>query len=75
MLNNLLFLSNGVQLCLFLLLVGLMLVFMKLATVDRKIKNIDEHLGLYVTNEDYMETFNNMWDEKLQGGNTTPFGQ
>jgi hypothetical protein len=73
MLGSLVFLSHGIQLSLFLLLVGLLLVFMKLTTVDAKIKNIEDNLTMYVTNEDYMETFNNMWEEKKTGGSTAPY--
>ena len=73
MLGSLVFLSHGIQLCLFLLLVGLLLVFMKLTTVDAKIKHIEDNLTMYVTNEDYMETFNNMWEEKKKGGSTAPY--
>lgn len=72
-LNNLLFLSHGVQLCMFLLLVGLILVFMKMTTFEVKLKNMEEHMSKFITAEEYMESFNNMYDEKAAGRSTSPF--
>ncbi len=67
MFNNLLFLSHGIQIALFLLLVGLILVFMKMTTFEKRLKNMEDHMVKYVTYEDYMETFNNMWSAVQDG--------
>jgi predicted Holliday junction resolvase-like endonuclease len=67
-LNNLLFLSQGVQVAVFLLFIALIMVFMKVAKLEQRLKNTEDHLIHYITKEDYFETFNNMWEEKAQGG-------
>ena len=67
MLNNLLFLSQGLQIAIFLLLVGLIFCFMKMTTFDKRLKNIEDNLNQYVTVEDYYETFNNMYDSVSNG--------
>jgi len=73
MFTNLLFLSHGIQIALFLLLVGLVLVFMKMTTFEKRLKNMENHMMKYVTYEDYMETFNNMWEAKMSGDSVAPF--
>jgi len=73
MFNNLLFLSHGIQIAMFLLLVGLLLVFMKMATFEKRLKNMEDHMTKYVSYEDYMETFNTMWDAKARGGSVAPY--
>ena len=72
-LNNLLFLSHGMQFALFLLLVGLVLVFIKMATFEKRMKNMEDNMVKYVSFEDYMETFNNMYDAKSNGMSVAPF--
>lgn len=64
-LNNLIFLSQGVQLAVFLVIVGLVLVFMKCATLEAEVKRLEREQTQYVTVEDYMETLNNILDERL----------
>jgi len=71
--NNLMFLSQGMQIAMLLLLVGLVLVFLKSSTLEQRIKNMEDNATQYVSYEDYMETFNNMWDEKSMGGSVAPF--
>jgi hypothetical protein len=73
MISNLLFLSHGLQLCMFLLLVGLVLVFMKMSTLEQKVSNLENSMTHYVTAEEYMESFNNMFDAKNRGENVSPF--
>lgn len=68
MFSNLLFLSHGIQIALFLLLVGLILVFMKMTAFEKRLKNMEDNMLHYVTTEEYMETFNAMWEEKQRGG-------
>jgi hypothetical protein len=46
---------------------------MRLSDLSSSVKNMEENMGKYVTNEDYMETFNNMFNEKQRGGDTSPF--
>lgn len=65
-LNNLLFLSKGVQFCIFLLFVGIVLIFTKMASLEKRIESVEKNWTHYVTNEDYMETFNNMFDERVR---------
>lgn len=71
--NNLVFLSHGMQFVLFLLFVGLVLTFLKMATFETRLKNMEDHMLKYVTYEDYMETFNNMWEAKQQGQDISPY--
>lgn len=73
MFNNLLFLSQGIQIALFILLVGLIVVFMKMTTFESRLKNMEQNMTQYVTVEEYMETFNNMWYEKLEGRSVSPY--
>jgi len=75
MLNNLLFLSQGVQLILFFFFIGLILVFMKVSNLEKKIKHLEDNQIKYISYEDYMESFNNMWDAKLQGKSVSPYPQ
>ena len=71
--NNLLFLSQGIQMVLFILLVGLVLVFMKSATLEHRIKRTEEDLGKYVSYDIFMETINNLVDAKLDGQSISAF--
>ena len=73
MLGNLLFLSHGMQIALFLLLIGLILVFMKMTTYEKRLKNMEDNMLKYVTTEDYMETFSNMFDMKERGEDVAPW--
>jgi hypothetical protein len=75
MLNNILFLSHGVQIVMLFFLVGLVLVFMKLSNFEKKLKQLEESQSKYISYEDYMESFNNMWDFKMQGKSVSPFPQ
>jgi len=63
-LSSLVFLSHGIQLAFFFVLVGFVIVFMKLTVIEKRVKNLEDHSRKYVTYEDYMETFNNMFDER-----------
>lgn len=67
MFEHILFLSHGMQLFMFLLLVGIILVFMRLASQEHRIEQLEKERKHYLTVEDYMETFNAMFDEKMQG--------
>lgn len=73
MLNNLIFLSQGVQLCLFFIVIAIVLVLMKMSDLTHRVENVEANMGKYVTNEDYMETFNNMFNAKVQGLDTSPY--
>jgi hypothetical protein len=61
------FLSHGVQVALLVLFVALILVFMNFVTLRHKVDQLEKDLDRYVTIEDYMETFNNMFDLKMRG--------
>lgn len=66
MFSNLLFLSHGVQLVLFGLVVILIFVFMKIAVMDKHIRNLEKGMENFVTREEFLSTFGNMWDEYEQ---------
>lgn len=66
-------LSQGVQLCLFLLLVGLVLIFIKMNSYEQRIKHLEDNLRNYITYEDYMESFNNMFAAAARGESVAPF--
>ncbi len=66
MMNNLMFLSHGMQICMLILLLGLLLVFMKWSSLEARIKQLEDASSKYVNVEDYLETFNNMWDAKQE---------
>lgn len=68
-------LSQGLQLCLFLLLVGLVLIFIKMNSYEQRIKHLEDNLRNYVTYEDYMETFNNMFAAASRGESVAPFAE
>lgn len=61
------------QLALFFLLVGLVLVFIKMNSYERRIQHLEDALRNYITYEDYMETFNNMWAASERGESVAPF--
>lgn len=73
MLNNILFLSHGVQIAMLLFMFGLVLVFMKMTTLEKRVKTLENDQKSYMSYEDYMESFNNMFDSKLQGKSVSPF--
>jgi len=52
MLNNILFLSHGVQIVMLFFLVGLVLVFMKLSNFEKKLKQLEESQSKYISYED-----------------------
>jgi len=67
MFQHILFLSHGMQLFMFLLLVGLILVFMRIASQEHRINQLEKERKHYMSHEDYLETFNVLWDEKMEG--------
>ena len=73
--NNLVFLSHGIQIAIFVLLLALVLVFIKGASLEHRLKNMEYNMMQYVTHDDYMETFNNMWELKQQGKSVAPFSE
>ena len=66
-------LSQGVQLALFFLLVGVVLIFIKINSYERRLKQMEESLRNYITYEDYMESFNNMFAAATRGESVAPF--
>lgn len=54
------------QLLIFLLLIGMVLVFIKMNSYERRIKQLEDNLNKYVTYEDYMETFRNMFHDMME---------
>lgn len=67
MINNLLFLSKGIQLAFFFGVVIMLLMFMKINTLERAVKTLEKDSSYYLTTEEYMETFNTMFNEKENG--------
>lgn len=65
--------GTAVQLALFLLLVGLVLVFIKMNSYEKRLKEIEDSARNYVLYEDYMELFTNMWKAAERGEDTAPF--
>ena len=48
-------------------------IFMTIACVQSKIDNVESRLGNLVDYQLYMETFNVMFDQKMQGRDISPF--
>jgi hypothetical protein len=69
MLNNILFLSQGVQIAMLLFLFGLVMVFMKMSALEKRVKNLEQNQRNYISYEDYMESFHNMFTLESQGKN------
>ena len=65
--------THGVQLAIFFLAVVVIIVFMKITTLEHRIKVLEEHEQYFVSHEAYMESFNNMFDAKMQGKNLSAF--
>jgi glucan phosphoethanolaminetransferase (alkaline phosphatase superfamily) len=62
-----------IQLILFLLFIGILLVFIKLNSYEKRIKELEDSLTNYVPYEDFMELFNNMVASTLKGEDVSPF--
>lgn len=71
-LGNILFVSQGMQIFMFLFLVLFIMVFMKFDEQNRKIDQLERQLDHYVTKEEYMATFNSMWDIREDGDDVFP---
>lgn len=67
--------GQNVQIVLFLLLIGLVLVFIKMNSYERRIKNLEDSLRKYITYDDYMESFNNMFAAAERGESVSPFAE
>ena len=65
--------SPLMQIALFGILLIFVMVFMKITTFEKRLDNIEKNLSNYVTSDQYMETFNGMWNEKLQGRSVSPY--
>ncbi len=63
--NAIKFLSQGVQFALLVLFVCLILVFIKGASLEHRMARLETDMTQYVTVEDFLETVNNLVDEKL----------
>lgn len=67
--------SDKMQLFLFLFLVALVCVFIKLNSYEKRIKQLEDSLTKYVTYEDYMETFHNMFHSESNGDSVQVFDE
>lgn len=66
-------LSQGLQVALFLLLVTVVLIFIKMNSYERRLHQLEDTLRNYITYEDYMESFNNMYAAATRGEDVAPF--
>lgn len=64
---------SSIQLAIFFLLIGLVLVFIKMNSYEKRIKSLEDSLRFYITYDDYMESFNNMFAAKERGESVSPF--
>lgn len=71
-LGNILFVSQGMQIFMFLFLILFIMVFMKFDDQSRKVEQLERQLDEYVTKEEYMATFNAMWELKTEGKDLFP---
>jgi hypothetical protein len=54
------------------LLVVMVIVFMRITSAQHRLTKLEACENKYLTYEDYLETFNNLLDAKLQGINLSP---
>lgn len=59
-------LSMPVQMIIFFVFIGLVLVFIKMNSYERRIQELENSLTKYVPYEDYMETFQNMFRDMVE---------
>lgn len=59
-------LSMPVQMIIFFVFIGLVLVFIKMNSYERRIQELEKSLTKYVPYEDYMETFQNMFRDMVE---------
>lgn len=64
---------SNMQLAIFFLLIGLVLVFIKMNSYEKRIKSLEDSLRYYITYDDYMESSNNMFAAKERGESVSPF--
>lgn len=70
--SSLMFLSQGVQFVLFLLFVAVVLIFIKGAHLEQRMKHLEDSQSHYVTLDDYYETVNNLVDERMRSSSELP---
>lgn len=58
--------GKNLQFAAFLLLVGLILVFMKLTALEHRMKHMERHQQHCLTQDEYMTSFDNLLDVKLK---------
>lgn len=61
-------LNKGLQLAFFAVLIGFFIMFMKFAVLEQRVKNIEASQTQYLTYDEYLETFKNMWLAETQKG-------
>lgn len=71
-LSNLMFLSQGMQIAVFVVFVVLILIFMKMATMEKRISDLNSKLEHYHTKEEFLLMFQTMWEAKSEGVDLTP---
>ena len=58
---------SGLKFILVGLIIVVLLLSMKLLSLSKKIDQLEAHSINFVTKEDYLESFNNMFDAKVEG--------
>lgn len=71
MLNNILFLSKGLQLGLLLIGVCLLLMLSRIAAINEELVALRRKQSECVDHDEFMEFFRSMWLEMSSGGDVT----
>jgi hypothetical protein len=58
--------SKGLQIAVFGFLIVIILLYMKHAAMTQRVSQLESNMGNFVTNENYMATFQNVLEEKLR---------
>ena len=56
-----------------LCLVLLTYIYWRMTELENRLQQHEDNSHEFVTQEDYLESFNNMWNAKLQGQSLAPF--
>jgi hypothetical protein len=61
------------QAAVFFLFVLLVVTFMRVTAINQQVNRLANAQTHYLSQEEYMESFNNMFDAKMAGENITPY--
>ena len=69
MINNLIFLSKGVQLAMLVIVGAVIILFMRVTVLEKRIKDLEAFAQKnYITYDDHMEYVGNIIQDKSGGG-------